>query len=46
MMAGCEIDSNLLTFSYSVSETVDRHDIEGINVPPICCGVISLATDI
>lgn len=35
-----------LTFSYSVSETVDRQEIDGINGPPDwCCGSTSLATD-
>lgn len=28
------IHHQLLTFSYSVSETVDRHDMEGIRAPP------------
>lgn len=37
----------LLTFSYSVSDTVERHDIEGIRAPPggkVGTGT-SLATD-
>lgn len=32
-----------LTFSYSVSETVERHDIDGMRPPPSVCA--SLATD-
>lgn len=35
----------LLTFSYSVSDTVDRHDIDGIRDPPCWIVGASLATD-
>lgn len=40
-------ETELLTFSYSVSDTVDRADIEGItpSVPAECCGKTSLATE-
>lgn len=39
--------AELLTFSYSVSDTVERADIEGItpSVPAGCCGNTSLATE-